>query len=171
MNKTLPLALAAASLLLAGCAGYTLGPIKPAYMADVETIGVPTVVNETIEPRIETLVTNSIIKQIQQDGTYQVADYREADVVLEARVVELERRRARSVRNNVLATREFRYRIHIEYSLTDPRSGRVLVADRRVTGDTSFFVGNDLQQDERQAIPLAVEQAAVLLVAQISEGA
>ena len=37
-------------------------------------------------------------------------------------------------------------------------------------GTTSFFVSNDVEQDERQAIPLAAEQAAIRLVSQISEG-
>lgn len=156
--------------LLAGCAGYTLGPIKPAYLADVETIGVPMVTNATLEPRIESLVTSAIIKQIQQDGTYRAADHRSADVILEARVTELDRQRARSVRNNVLATREFRYYMYIEYTLIERETGRVLVPGRLVRGDTSFFVGRDLQQDERQAIPLAAQSAAVQLVAQISEG-
>ncbi len=165
------LLLSVLALMLAACAGYTLGPIKPAYMVDVETIGVPTVVNETLEPRIETLTTSTIIKQIQQDGTYQIVDYRDADAVLEVRVIDIERRRARSIRGNVLATREFRYKITFEYSITERATGREIVSNRRVDGDTSFFVSDDLQQDERQAIPLAVEAAAVQLVAQISEGA
>jgi hypothetical protein len=39
-----------------------------------------------------------------------------------------------------------------------------------VAGTTSFFVGNDLNSDERQALPLAAEELAVNLVTQVSEG-
>ena len=39
-----------------------------------------------------------------------------------------------------------------------------------VYGSTSFFVGDDITTDERQAIPLAAEEVAVHLVSQISEG-
>jgi hypothetical protein len=45
-----------------------------------------------------------------------------------------------------------------------------------VSGKTSFFVSGsnalaaDVNQDERQALPLAIEDAATRLVSQISEG-
>lgn len=165
----LSLVLAAASLL-AGCAGYVLGPQKPSYLADFETIGVPMAVNKTLEPRIESLVTDTVIKQIQQDGTYKVVDYKSADFLLEIEIADIERRRARSVRNNVQASREFNLYLRLKYNLVERATGRVIATGREVRGDTSFFVGEDLQQDERQALPLAAEMAAVRLVAQISEG-
>lgn len=164
------LALAACLATFSGCAGYVIGPQKPAFMANVETIGVPMAVNKTLEPRIESLVTSAVIKQIQQDGTYQVADYRTADALIEIEIADIERRRARSVRNNVLASREFNLYLTLKYSLVDRETGRKIVSSREVRGDTSFFIGEDLQQDERQALPFAAEMAAVRLVSQISEG-
>ncbi len=171
MNPFLRFLLATTSaFILAGCAGYVMGPHKPAHLADFETIGVPMAVNKTLEPRIESLVTNTIIKQLQQDGTFKVADYKSADLLLEVEVVDIERRRARSVRNNVQASREFNLYLRLKYNLVERATGRQIVAGREVSGDTSFFVGEDLQQDERQALSLAAEMAAVRLVVQISEG-
>jgi hypothetical protein len=39
-----------------------------------------------------------------------------------------------------------------------------------VVGTTSFFVGEDVTTDERQALPLAAEELAIHLVTQLSEG-
>ncbi|MGB8169266.1 MAG: LptE family protein [Chthoniobacteraceae bacterium] len=163
-----------AALLFSGCAGYQVGPIKPKSMREVKTIAVPSFKNDTLEPRVEVLLANSIIKQIQQDGTYKVVREGDADATLEGSLDEIIRRPARSVRGNVLQTREYTLLLRVRYRVMD-RSGRVL-EQRTVTGQTSFFVSGtdtlaaDVNQDERQALPLAAEDAAVHLVSQISEG-
>ena len=45
-----------------------------------------------------------------------------------------------------------------------------LMAQRSIEGDTSFFVGNDTAVQESEAIPLAVQDAAVQFVSFLSEG-
>lgn len=163
-----------ACICLGGCAGYQVGPIKPKTMRGVTKIAVPAFKNESLQPRVEVLLANAVIKQIQQDGTFQVTDEADADATLIGRLDEIIRRPARSVRNNVLQTREFTLVLRVRYDVID-RSGRVLEG-RSVTGQSSFFVTGsstiaaDVNQDERQAIPLAAEDMAVRLVSQISEG-
>ncbi len=162
------------ALLFSGCAGYQVGPIKPKLMREVKTIAIPTFKNDTLEPRVEVLLANAVIKQIQQDGTYKVVREQDADAILEGSLDEIIRRPSRSVRGNVLQTREFTLLLRIRYRVID-RSGRVL-EQRSVAGQTSFFVSGtdtlaaDVNQDERQALPLAAEDAAVRMVSQISEG-
>ncbi|HEX8296645.1 MAG TPA: LptE family protein [Chthoniobacteraceae bacterium] len=162
------------AVFLSGCAGYRVGPIKPKMMREVKTLAVPTFRNETLEPRVEVLLASSVIKQLQQDGTYAVADEKDADAILECTLDEIQRRPARSVRGNVLQTREYTLVLRVRYRVTD-RSGRELDS-RSVTGQTSFFVTGsdtiaaDVNQDERQAIPLAAEDMAVRLVSYLSEG-
>lgn len=156
-------------LLLTGCAGYHIGPVKPFYMREVKTIAVPTFKNDTLNPRIETLITDTVIKQIQQDGTYRIVPSDTADAILEGTVTDLQRRSARSVRGNVLATSEFHITLSLQYKIVKRDTGAVM-HERTVRGSTSFFVGGDLQQDERQAIPLAAGEAAEQLVSEISEG-
>jgi len=68
--------------LFAGCAGYQLGENKPAAYSDIENIYVPTFQNETLEPRLSVLVTNAVITQLQQDGTYKITNKEDADAVL-----------------------------------------------------------------------------------------
>lgn len=157
------------AILLAGCAGYQLGPVKPTFMKGIESIAVPTARNDTLEPRIGVLIASTVIKQLQVDGTYRVTREPEADAILELTVARLERNSVRSVRGNVLATREFEYTMVLAYRLYRRGTGENLRSGT-VRGITNFFVSDDLNQDERQAIPLAVERAAVALAAEISEG-
>ena len=163
-----------AALIFSSCAGYHVGPIKPKTMREVKTIAVPSFKNDTLEPRVEVLLANAVIKQIQQDGTYKVVREPDADAILEATLDEIIRRPSRSVRGNVLQTREFTLILRVRYQVVD-RSGRILER-RGVSGQTSFFVSGtdtlaaDVNQDERQALPLAAEDMAVRLVSQISEG-
>jgi outer membrane lipopolysaccharide assembly protein LptE/RlpB len=161
--------LAAGSLFLSGCLGYHIGPAKPSVMRDVHVIAVPTFANKTLLPRIEVLVTDTLIKQLQQDGTYRIADEDQADAILKAEITDVTRIPARSVRGNVLATSEFSLTMHVKYSVVS-RSGTVLMPPADVAGTTSFFVGTDVTTDERQALPLAAEELAEHLTTQLSEG-
>ena len=75
----------------------------------------------------------------------------------------------RSVTGNVLLTSEFDLSLVVSYQLIDAKTGKVLDSGQ-ANGTTSFFVGNDVTQDERQALPLAAEQLAVRLVSAVAEG-
>jgi hypothetical protein len=161
------------SLLLpfvfAGCLGYTIGPVKPAYLNDVHSISVPTFKNDTLIPRIEVLVTDTVIKQFQQDGTFKIGNDDNADAILKAEISRVSRSPARSLRENVLSTTEFNLVMRVKYKLVG-RDGKTIGPPGEVQGTTSFFRGSDVVTDERQALPLAAEELATHLVTQISEG-
>jgi hypothetical protein len=156
-------------VLLSGCAGYHLGPAKPAYLGQIHSIAVPTFRNATLLPRIEVLVTGTVIKQFQQDGTFRIANEDNADATLKGEIIVVGRSPARSVRGNVLATTEFNLSVRVRYTLVG-RDGKTLAGPSEAAGLTSFFVGEDVSTDERQALPLAVEELAGHLVSQLSEG-
>jgi hypothetical protein len=158
-----------AAVVLSGCAGYRLGDAKPNYLKEIRTIAIPTFRNGTFIPRVEMLVTNTVIKQFQQDGTFRIANEENADAVLRATVTAVSRNPARGVRGNVLATTEFQLGLAVSYSVV-AKDGRTLVGPLVVGGGTSFFVGSDVTTEERQALPLAAEDLAVRLVSQLSEG-
>ncbi len=164
--------LGAASLLaflLAGCLGYKIGPAKPYYLRDVQTLAVPNFKNSTLYPRTEVLVTGTIIKQIQQDGTFKVVGDNDADASLQGEILSITRAPSRSVRGNVLATTEFALVMRVRYKVVG-RDGRDLARSATAIGRTSFFVSQDISTDERQALPLATEDLAKRLVSQLSEG-
>ena len=156
------------ALLLEGCAGYQLGPATPSYLRQVHTLAIPTFSNITLAPRIEVLVTSTVIKQFQQDGTFRIVNADVADATLKAEIIGVNRSPARSVRGNVLSTTEFNLGMTVKYTVLG-RDGKTLGAGT-VGGSTSFFVGSDVSTDERQAMPLAAEELARHLVSQLSEG-
>jgi hypothetical protein len=161
-------AAALACLSLIGCLGYHIGPVKPYYLRDVHSISVPTFKNHTLVPHIEVLVTDTVIKQLQQDGTFQIASGENGDATLTGEIYRITRTPARSLRENVLATTEFNLGLIVKYTVVG-RDGKPLASDQ-VSGATSFFVSTDVTTDERQALPLATEDLATRLVAQLSEG-
>jgi hypothetical protein len=154
---------------LAGCLGYHIGPVKPYYLQDVHTLAVPTFKNSTLLPRIEVLVTGTVIKQFQQDGTFKIGNEETADATLQGEIVRVSRSPARSVRGNVLATSELNLAMRVKYKVVG-RDGKPLGPTAEAVGTTSFFVGTDVTTDERQALPLATEELATRLVSQLSEG-
>lgn len=154
---------------LSGCLGYHIGPAKPYYLRDVHTIAVPTFQNHTLVPRIEVLVTDTVIKQLQQDGTFKIGSDGNGDATLMGDVVDITRTPARSVRGNVLQTTEFNMTMRLKYRVV-ARNGSDLVSSAGAIGRTSFFVSSDPTTDERQALPLATEDLATRLTTQLTEG-
>lgn len=168
LSTTLGLAFAA-SVLFGSCAGYQLGAIKPSEMSGIQTLAVPTLKNETLEPRIQSLITNAVIKHIQRDGSYSIADENKADAVVYGVIKTIERRQLRSARTDVLRTSEMEVVVTIDYVVRNSATG-VETAKGSVKGRTDVFLDPNFQLSERQAVQLAGEKAAVNLVSAISEG-
>lgn len=156
-------------MLLSSCAGYHLGPAKPEYLKDIKTVSVPVFRNNTLLPNVESVMTTSTIAQLQQDGSLRVVGEGQGDAILVCTIERISRAPARSVTGNVLLTSEFELTVQLRYQLQAKGTGQIIDSGR-VTGETSFFVGNDIQQDERQAIPNAAQQVAVQLVSNVVEG-
>ncbi len=195
MNKLVApaLALVAIALVMAGCAGYQLGAVKPSSLAGVDRLFIPPFKNDTLEPRVSSLVTNAVIKQIQLDGTYRVTGRNEADAILRGRIQRIRKFQLRSFRDDTLRSQELGLYLYIDWFLEDPRTGeRITVkldeefADGEkevrygdevfrpqmgvVVGDTIQFVDPSFQVGERNAIAVAAEDAAKKLVYQLSQG-
>ena len=168
-----------AVMLCAACSGYHVGPVKPTKFKNVHRICVKNFKNDTLEPRMESLLANAVIKQFHVDGTYEITGEANADAILQGTVTQIQRTPTRALRGNILQSTEYLLILHASYRLTDAHGGQLLDA-RSVTGTTSFFVASgstdqdlltaDTAQDERQAIPLAAEDLATRITSLISEG-
>jgi outer membrane lipopolysaccharide assembly protein LptE/RlpB len=166
--KTLFSVSLAAVLLLAGC-GYKLGEIRPTPMRSVRTLAVPNFKNNTFESRIEVLFADTLVKRLQQDGTYKIENTNQADAILNCTITEIRRGSLRAVQNNVLATSEFSLTVFVRYEVVDQGTGAILTQGT-ITGVASFFTGNDFQTTERQALSNAAEDLANNLATQLTEG-
>lgn len=163
-----PALILAVAVLLTGC-GYKLGEIRPTPMRSVRTLAVPTFKNKTFEPRLEVLFADTLVKRMQQDGTYELVGDDKADAILYCTIDKIERRSLRSVQNNVLATSEFGLRVFVTYEVQDRVTGAILIRST-AQGNTTFFSGNDLQTIERQAFSNAASDLANNIMAEVSEG-
>ena len=172
----------ATSVLLGGCAGYHLGPVKPSGMKEVHALAVPAFKNMTLEPRVEAMLASCVIKQLQQDGTYRIASENDSDAVVYGTLDRIERIPARGVQNDFFQTSEYNLSLILKVKVVQRSTGKTL-AEREVRGNSSFFVSSsnsmsadinarvaNVNRDERQAIPQAAEDAAVRLTSYLSEG-
>jgi hypothetical protein len=159
---------AVCSLAASGCSGYRLGADRPASMEGIRTIAVPLFRNHTLEPRSSAIVTNNVVRLLQNDGSYRIADSSQADAVLKGTIQRFERRQLRAARNNSLRTRELELRVWIDYTV-ETRDGAVLLRGT-ANGSTSLFLDPNFQLTERQGIDDASLRAAEDLVSRLCEG-
>ena len=163
------IALGFAGLLLSSCAGYTLGGQKPTHLAGITKLAVPTFENQTLEPRIASLVTNALIKQIQMDGSYQIVTEDEADAVLHGTVTRVNRSQFRSNRFNVLRTSQLQMTLNTQFNITDTTSGRPI--HRGIASASSYVIlDSNIQNSEAQVLEDAAQRLSGNIANEISEG-
>ncbi len=143
--------------LLAGCAGYKLGPVqKTAY----RSIAIPMFKNHTLKPQMEAQVTNAIIKRLHTDGSLAVKSVDDADVILRGEIVRYGRETLRGQRLDTTVPTEMRLTIHARIEVYDRVTGVVVLPATTVTGSADTFLGADQQSAELQALPLIAEDLA-----------
>jgi hypothetical protein len=147
------------AVLLAGCAGYHLGPLD-ATSAGSRTIQVQPFNNQTLEPRLGDAITQSVRERLQTDATYHlVTRVDAADIVVNGVVRQYSRQGLGYLNTDVATPENFRVDLLVHVTARDRQSGR-LVLDKDVKGHTFVHIGNDLASAERQALPVLAEDLA-----------
>jgi hypothetical protein len=161
--------LAPLCLLLSGCAGYHLGAQKPAQLRHITKLAVPTFENLTLEPRLAVLVTNTIIKQLQNHGSYQIVAKRDAEAVLEGRISQIQRSQFRSDRNNILRTSQIMATLVCNFTVKEAGSGAML-HQGTAYGYSNVILDANLQLSETQLLEDLSQQLAFPVADELSEG-
>ncbi|MEM9400651.1 MAG: LptE family protein [Verrucomicrobiota bacterium] len=156
--------------LFTSCAGYRLGNIPRADMKGVQTIYVPSVRNNTLEPGLPTLTTNAILRRFDNDGTYKSVRLRKADATLDVILTKFERKPIRREVGDTSFIREYRITLTAQATLTNLKTGTIIFKNRTVKGSTDYFFQSNMQEVERQSLPLAAEKLADSLVSMVTEG-
>ena len=141
----------ASALLLSSCSGYRLGPVKPELLAHIESLAIPTFVNQTLEPRLAVPMTNATIKEFMTDGTYRIAQRDQADAALIVEIKEINRSSFRPRRGNRLVSRELDFSVSCDYYVEDLATGDVLLTGSASGNSNPGVLGNNFQLAERQA--------------------
>lgn len=158
-----------AALGAGGCA-YHLGSIAGEELHGVTTVYVPVVKNETYEPNISVMVTDAIIRHLHRDGTLRVVREADADSTLDVKLTEFERRPQRSARRDTRVVSEYRVQLKAEATFSKRGGETPVFQKRRFTGETEFFLGQDLQEAERQSMGLLADDLARQIVSEVTEG-
>ena len=157
-------------LLASSCSGYRLGPAKPELLAHVQTLAIPTFVNETLEPRIAVQLTNATIKSFMTDSSYKIAPRDRADAVLVVEIKDVRRAPFRFNRGNRLVSRELNFTILCDYYVEDLVNGDILIEGKAMGSANMAVDGDNFQLSERQAITAASRNLATEIMSEVSEG-
>lgn len=157
-----------AGLLLAGCAGYRLGPVNgdPAGSRSIE---IRPFVNRTIEPRISEYVSLSMRKEVQRDGTYFLETQGPGDIIVSGEIIRFDRNELSFQPTDTVTPQDYRLTLTAKIVAIDRITGKTNL-NRTVTGHTSIRIGHDLSSVERQAIPLLTDDLARNAISAIANG-
>jgi Lipopolysaccharide-assembly len=156
------------ALTFCGCAGYRLGPTN-GLAAREKSIQVSPFVNQTLQPRLSDAVTSQIRKELQRDGTYELASHDDGDIVVSGVLTLYHRHELSFVPQDLVTVRDYRLSLTAQVTVRERDTGKIIL-DRPVTGYTIIRVGSDLTGTERQAAPLLAADLAKQVTALLVDG-
>lgn len=158
-----------AAVVVAGCAGYHLGPVNGA-VAGEKSIEIQPFNNQTMEPRLGDAVTQSLRERLQTDATYRLVSRRESgDVVVTGVIRQYSRQGLGFLNTDVTTPENYRVDVVVHVVAVDRRSGKKIL-DKDVKGHTFVHIGDDLASAERESLPLLAEDLAQNISEMLTEG-
>jgi len=136
----------------------------------VRSVYVPMARNTSLEPDLQMTVTNAIIRRFNSDGTLEVNQNANADSELDITITNVQHTAVRSSTTDILITAQYQLTIQATATYVNRRLGRKIFENYEVAGSTTFFTQSNIQEGERQALPLAAEDLANHTVKLITEG-
>jgi len=162
MNRFLaPIAIALLLLLSAGCASYQLGSMLP---DDIQTVYMPTCVNQTTEPMIEQDVTSAILSQIQIDGSLRVTSKELADTILDVTLTGFWLSPVGYVQGESSTVNQYRMNIRASFVLRRRVDNSVVAESPGVSGWSEFDFLGDMTSSKNIALRPAAEDLGRLIV-------
>ena len=155
--------------LVAGCAGYHLGPVN-GTAAGEKTVEVLPFNNQTLQPRLGDAVTRALRERLQTDGTYRLVTHSPGDIVVSGVITRYNREGLSYLNNDVTTTENYRVDITAHVVARECATGKVLF-DKNINGYTLINVGTDLADSERQSLPLLAQDLARKITELLTEGA
>jgi hypothetical protein len=152
---------------MTGCAGYQLGTTLP---PGINSVYVPTFINKTDEPNIESETTNATISEFQKDGSLHIKSRpEEADAILDVVLTDYEIGPSRYDRDSPTESVEYRLYLTVNITLTRQSDGEVVVSRKGVVGNTDFNRSGSLTAAKLTALPDAAEHLAHNIVEAVVE--
>src|SRR5262245_47582077 len=109
--------------LLAGCAGYQLGPTG-GQVAGEKSVQIVPFVNRTPDARLADAVTSALRKEVQRDGTFHLATHDPGDIVVNGAIIRYERRAVSLVSSDVATVQDYNVGLVAQVTARDRRSDK-----------------------------------------------
>ncbi|HTH48510.1 MAG TPA: LPS assembly lipoprotein LptE [Candidatus Limnocylindria bacterium] len=154
--------------LLAGCAGYQVGPTN-GTVAGSRSVEVALFANHTLEPRLSEPIAQALRKRLQQDGTFHLDTQGNADVLVTGDIKSFVRNPLSFQRTDIITTRDYDELVTVHVKAVERGSGKVLL-ERDVTGRSTIQSNADLGSAEREAAPLVAESIARQVTDLLADG-
>ncbi|MCE0497692.1 MAG: LPS assembly lipoprotein LptE [Methylacidiphilales bacterium] len=158
------------ALACSGCAGYRVGNVSGRNVQGVRSVYVPVVRNTSLQPDLQVTVTNAIIRRFNDDGTLEVNQDPNADSELDVTITDVHNTAVASSTTDLYVTAQYQVTITGIATFVNRKLGRKIFENVTVTGSTNFFTQADIQEGERQALPLAAQDLAQNAVKLVTEG-
>jgi predicted nucleic acid-binding protein len=158
----------AAAVMVSGCASYRLGPVNPAIPTG-QAIEVGLFQNTTPQPGLTESLNASIRRELQRDGTFELATGGDGDVLIAGNITAYRRSAVSFQPRDILSVRDFEVELVTRILAAEKATGKVLI-DHELTGRTIVRLSGDLASAERQALPLLTNDLARKTVALLAEG-
>lgn len=150
---------------LTGCVGYRLGNTLP---KDLKTVYVPTFINKTDEPMVESEATKATIQELQMDGSLEVVGQEFADSILEVSIVSIKFQPLSFQLDSRKTANEYRLYLTADLIFKRAKTSEVL-ARRRVVGEGTFLPAGDIASAKRLALPAVSKDLAHRIVEAVVE--
>jgi len=152
-------------LLLNGCRSYRLGSTLDPR---IKTVFVPVFVNQAGYPQLETRTTAATIEEFQRDGTLRIAERAAADLVVEVTLQRYVLQPLRYDQNRTTSATEYRTLMDAVMTVRG-RDGKVLMADVKIRGESTFEFSGDIATARQKALPQASRDMAHRIIETVVE--
>lgn len=148
-------------LALCGCAGYRWTSRVP---EELRTVAVPVFENRTDAAELGPIITQYTLREFQREGTFSIRRTGDSSIEVQGAIVKAERHAVAYDRAYGSRASEYRYLVTAEVSFINKSAGKVLQANRKYTGETTFLVQGDLLTSQRNAAQRIAQDLARQIV-------
>lgn len=154
--------------LLGGC-GYTTGSLLPAHIKNIyvenfiNKIPITEEVSDrnrykTYRPRLELDITEAVIDKYIFDGHLKISQKQDADVVLEAELLDFKREPTKYGDNDTIE--QYRIAIIVNIKLKEAKTGKFLWQENSFAGSDYYYTTGTQVKTEDAAVTDAIDDLA-----------
>jgi hypothetical protein len=143
-------------ILLSGCGTYHVTSAVP---AELRTISVPVFENKTGYPELGAIVTQYTLRELQREGTLEIAPMESASLKLLC-TVNSKRHPISFSREYGTRASEYRYTLVAQVTLVERSTGKLLLDNVEISGSTTFLTNDDLLTGMQNAAPRVSKELA-----------